>query len=124
MPDLSTTNIWLGVLAVVSALECLIIVGVGVMGVMLYRRAKALIDRAESAYIAPLAARVNAVADEAREVVRKVQHVEEKVRGMVDNVENVAGRVGDVAQHAWPVLGTWRAVSAAVSALKTGRKVA
>ena len=124
MPELSTTNMWLGVLAVVSALEFLMIVSIGVMAFVLYRRVTALVDRAESAYIAPMAAKVHTVTEEAREVVRRVQHVEERVRGMVDHVETVAGRVGDVAQHAWPVLGTWRAVSAAVSSLKSGRKVA
>ena len=33
-------------------------------------------------------------------------------------VEEMAGRVTQVAQHAWPVLGTWRAVTAAFGSLK------
>ena len=120
MSDLATTNMWLGILAVTSVVEFLVVVVMAVMSVVLYLRAKALIDRAESAYVAPMAAKINLVADEAREVVRSVQQVEERVRGMVDQVEDVAGRVGSVAQHVWPVLGTWRAVSAAVSSLRTG----
>jgi uncharacterized protein YoxC len=118
MPDLTATNVWLGIMAVVSVIEFLIVAVIGVMGFKLYKKVNALIERTESAYIAPLSAKVNMVADEAREVVRKVQHVEQRVSGMVDNVQNVARGVGDVAQHAWPVLGTFRAVTAAVSSLK------
>jgi uncharacterized protein YoxC len=123
MPDLTATNTWLGILAVVSVVEFLVVAAIGVMGFKLYKKTQALIERTEATYIAPLSAKVNMVADEAREVVRKVQHVEERVSGMVDNVQNVAGRVGTVAEHAWPVLGTWRAVSAAVSSLKGERRL-
>jgi hypothetical protein len=117
--ELTGINVWLAILALVSLAEFLVMATVGVMGFRLYRRATAVIDRAESTYIAPLAAKAQMVVAQAQEVVHRAQHLEERARGMVMNVEDVAGRVGSVAQHAWPVLGTWRAVTAALQALRT-----
>jgi hypothetical protein len=117
--ELTGINVWLAILALVSLAEFLVMATVGVMGFRLYRRATAVIDRAESTYVAPLAAKAQMVVAQAQEVVHRVQHLEERARGMVMNVEDMAGRVGSVAQHAWPVLGTWRAVTAALQALRT-----
>jgi hypothetical protein len=124
-PELSGINVWLAILALVSLAEFLMIVVAGIVGFRLYRRATAFIDRAESAYIAPLAAsaqtviaQAQTVVHRAQEVVHRAQHLEERARGMVGHVGDVAGRVGSVAQHAWPVLGTWRAVTAALHALR------
>jgi len=123
--ELSGINVWLAILALVSLAEFLMIVVAGVIGFRLYRRATAFIDRAESAYVAPLAAtaqnvlaQAQTVVQRAQEIVHRVQHLEERARGMVGQVGDVAGRVGSVAQHAWPVLGTWRAVTAALHALR------
>jgi hypothetical protein len=38
MVDLGTTNLLLGIMAVVSVLEALLLIGMGVGGFMLYRR--------------------------------------------------------------------------------------
>ncbi len=116
--ELTTTNVWLAILALVSLAEFLMILAAAVVGFKLYRRATALLNRAESAYVVPIAAKVEAVVAEAQHVVERAQHLEERVRVMVMRVEDMAGRVGSVAQHAWPVLGTWRAVSAAVRAFR------
>ena len=118
MNDLTGINVWLGILAVVGLAEFLMIAAAGVIGFRLYRRVTALVDRAESAYIAPLADKANRVVAEAQQVVARAQRLEERTRGMVARVEEMAGRVGSVAQHAWPVLGTWRAVSAALQSLR------
>jgi hypothetical protein len=118
--DLAATNMWLAVIALVSLAEFLIIVAAVIVGFRLYRRASALIDRAESTYVAPLADKLNAVVDEAQEVVRRVQRLEARGSAVLARVEGTASRVSSVAQHAWPVLGTWRAVSAAVGLLLNG----
>jgi hypothetical protein len=116
--ELSTINVWLAILALVSLAEFLMIVAAGIVGFRLYRKTTALLDRAETTYVAPLAARAHVVVAEAQGVVRRAQHLEERVRGMVTRVEDMGGRVSAVAQHAWPVLGTWRAVSAALHAFR------
>ena len=116
--ELTATNVWLAILALVSLAEFLMIVAAGVVGFRLYRRATALLNRAESTYVAPIAAKAEAVVADAQHVVQRAQHLEERIQKMVVRVEDMAGRVGSVAQHAWPVLGTWRAVSAAVHALR------
>ncbi len=116
--ELTTLNVWLAILALVSLAEFLMIVAAGVIGFRLYRRISDVVGRAESAYIAPVAAKAEAVVAEAQVVVGRLRHLEERARGMVMHVEDMAGRVGSVAQHAWPVLGTWRAVSAALHAFR------
>jgi hypothetical protein len=117
---LASTNVWLAVIALVSLAEFLIIIAAGIVGFRLYRRATALIDRTESEYVAPLAGKVTAVVVDAQETVRRVQQLEERAASMLTHVEDTASRVASVAQYAWPVLGTWRAVSAAVSSLRGG----
>ena len=122
--DLTAMNVWLAIMAIASLVEIVIFAAIGIIGYRLYRRASALIDRAESVYVAPLSAKVNVVVDEAQAVVRRAQQVEARVSGIVAGVEETASRVGSVAQYAWPVLGTWRAVSAAVQSFRghsTGR---
>src|SRR5690348_15114210 len=98
--ELSTINVWLAILALVSLAEFLMIVAAGIVGFRLYRKTTALLDRAETTYVAPLAARAHAVVAEAQGVIRRAQHLEERVRGMVMRVEDVGGRVTAVAQHA------------------------
>jgi hypothetical protein len=118
---LASTNIWLAIIALVSVAEFLVIIAAGIAGLRLYRRATALIDRAESEYIAPLAGKVNDVVLDAQDTVRRVQHLEERAAAMLARVEGTASRVASVAQYAWPVLGTWRAVSAAMGSLRSGQ---
>jgi hypothetical protein len=117
-PELSGINLWVAILALVSLAEFLMILAAGIVAFRLYRRAVAFIDRAESAYVAPIAAKASVVVAQAQELVHKAEHLEERARGMVFRAEDMAGKVGSVAQHAWPVLGTWRAVSAALHALR------
>jgi hypothetical protein len=116
--ELAGINVWLGILALVSLAEFLMIVVAGVVGFRLYRRVSALVDRAESAYLAPLTQKANLIVDEAQQLVARAQRLEARARTMLGRAEEMAGRVGSVAQHAWPVLGTWRAVAAALQSLR------
>ena len=42
--ELGTTNLLLGIMAAVSVLEALLIIGIGVAGFMVYRRVMELVD--------------------------------------------------------------------------------
>ena len=44
-PELATTNLLLGIMAAVSVLEALVIIGMGIAGFMVYKRVTALVDR-------------------------------------------------------------------------------
>jgi uncharacterized protein YoxC len=120
--QLANTNIWLAIVAIVSLVELLTMVAVGIMGFRIYKRATAVIDRVESAYVAPIAAKAEVVVAEAKDVLRKVQHLEQRVGAMVQKVEDTAHGVGEMAQRLWPVMGTWKAVSAAVGSFTSGRR--
>jgi hypothetical protein len=71
--DLSTTNLFLGVIAVVSALEALglLVISVGVF--VLIRRIVQLINSLETHQIAPAAARVHAILDDMKEMTSTVR---------------------------------------------------
>ena len=60
-PDLSTTNLWLAILAIASAAQLLMFVGAAVVLFRVYRRASATVDALEHEQIRPLLLRVNAV---------------------------------------------------------------
>src|SRR5262245_21254829 len=57
--NLDTTNLLLGIMAVVSVLEALVLIGVGVIAWKLYSQAMQTIREVEKRQIAPLVARVN-----------------------------------------------------------------
>lgn len=64
--DLTTTNVFLAVLATVSILEVLAVIGLFVAGYLMFRRLTELIGRIEERQVAPAAARVNAILDDVK----------------------------------------------------------
>jgi len=64
--NLGTTNIILGIMAAVSVLEALVIIGVGVAGYLVYRRVMELVNGIEQRQVAPAMARVNAILDDVK----------------------------------------------------------
>jgi uncharacterized protein YoxC len=126
--NLTATNVWLAIIALVSLVELLAVVTIAFLAFRLYKRATAVVDRVERDYVVPLNAKANVVIAEAQSVIARVRGLEERVRGMMGRVEETAGRVASVAQHAWPVVGTWRAVTAALGSLRNqnheGRRAA
>jgi hypothetical protein len=102
--DLHTTNILLGVMAFTSALEALIIIGVGIAGFAIYRKLTSaytevmdLVRTVEARHVTPAMARVNAILDD-------VKDVSSTVKGEVDTVDTAIrttkGRVVGVARGA------------------------
>jgi len=126
--NLTTTNVWLAIIALVSLVEFLAVVTIAFLAFRLYKRAASVLDRVEQDYVVPLNARANAIITEAQSVVARARGLEARARGMVMRVEEAAGRVASVAQHAWPVVGTWRAVAAALGSFRNhegeGRRAA
>ena len=122
--NLGSVNVWLAILALVSLAEFLLILAVAFMGYRLYRRATATMDRLEVEYVAPITAKVNTVVDNVRDLTERVQRADEKVRSVITHVEHAAGRVAVFASRAWPVIGTWRAVGAAVNTLLSNNRPA
>jgi hypothetical protein len=65
--DFATTNLFLGVIALVSALEGVLLIAVSVGIFVLVRRIMRLIDSLETDQIAPAAARICAILDDVKE---------------------------------------------------------
>jgi uncharacterized protein YoxC len=120
--SLGMTNVWLAIVAIVSLVEMLTLGALAIAGFKLYKRAAAVVDRVEATYVVPIAEKANGVVADAREVVRKVQHLEQRVGAMVQKVEDTAHGVGAMAERLWPVMGTVRAVTAAVGSFSGRRK--
>src|SRR4026208_387553 len=77
--ELGTTNLLLGIMAAVSVLEALVIIGMGVAGFMAYRKVMEVVNGLESRQVAPAMARVNAILDDVKAVSAKVKEETERV---------------------------------------------
>jgi len=95
--NLGTTNVILGIMAAVSVLEALLLVGVGVAGYLVYRRVMDLIDGIEARHVAPAMARVNAILDDVKVVSAKVKEeadrVDYAIKSTMNRVDDTADRV-------------------------------
>ena len=69
--NLGTTNLLLGIMAVVSVLEALVLIGIGVAGFMVVPAGDGARQRLEARQVAPAMARVNAILDDVKGVTRE-----------------------------------------------------
>jgi hypothetical protein len=123
---LSTTNLLLGIMAVVSVLEALLLIGVGVAGFMVYRRVMELTNGLEQRQIAPAMARVNAILDDVKGVTGKVkeetERVDHAIRNTIDRVDDTADRVrATVHMKTSRLIGFVRGVRAAIEGILHSR---
>lgn len=120
--ELGTTNLLLGIMAVVSVLEALLIIGMGVAGFVVYRRVVALVDGIETRQVAPAMARVNAILDDVKDVTAKVkeetERVDQAIRTTMDRVDDTADRVrSNVRAKTSRVVGFVRGLRVALEAM-------
>ena len=87
MPDLHTTNVLLGIMAAVSVLQGLLLIGVGVAGFVMYRRAMLLVADLEARQIAPLREKVDSILTDVQSITARVR------AGVYDKVSQAAGVV-------------------------------
>jgi uncharacterized protein YoxC len=104
MANLATTNVLLGIMAAVSVLEGLLIIGIGIGAWITYRRLSTLVANLEIRHVVPVMARVNAILDdvkavsatlkvEAERVDDAIQRVDEAVHRTMERVDATAQRV-------------------------------
>src|SRR4051812_46102282 len=102
--ELGTTNLLLGIMAAVSVLEGLVIIGIGVAGFMAYKKVMALVDSGmvlakgiEARQVAPAMMRVNAILDDVKGVTAKVkqetERVDQAIHTTIDRIDDTADRV-------------------------------
>ena len=95
--ELGTTNLLLGIMAAVSVLEALALIGIAISGFMVYRRVMELVNSLEARQIAPAMGRVNAILDDMKIVTAKVkaetERVDQAINRTIDRVDDTADRV-------------------------------
>lgn len=95
--QLGTTNLFLGIMAVVSVLEALLLIGLGVAGFMAYRRVMTLVNSLEEQHVAPAMVRVNAILDDVKVVSAKVkeetERVDHAIHTTIDRVDDTVDRM-------------------------------
>ena len=117
--DLSTTNLLLGIMAAVSVLEALVVIGIGVAGFVAYRRVMTILEGLENRQVAPAMARVNAILDDVKGVTNKVkaetERVDEAIHTTMNRIDDTADRVRtNVRARTSRVVGIVRGVRVAL----------
>ena len=117
--DLGTTNVWLAIMAVVSVLEALLLIGIGVGGFLAYRRVMQLVNDLEARQITPVREKVDAILVDVKTITARVSQQTERVNDAItdtmDRVDDTAGRVtGSVRDKVNQAVGMVRGVRAMV----------
>jgi hypothetical protein len=90
-----TVPVW--IIAVVSALQGLLLIGIGVGGYLIYTRVMTLVADLEQRQIAPIREKVDAILVDVKTVTSRVAHqterVDEAVTDTIHRVDETAARV-------------------------------
>ena len=94
---LDTTNVMLGIMAAVSVLEALVLIGVAIGAFLAYRKVMTLIRDIEVHQIEPLRAKVDDILADVKSVTARVsqqtERVDQAITGTIDRVDDTAQRV-------------------------------
>jgi hypothetical protein len=122
MGNLDTTNVLLGIMAAVSVLEALVLIGIGVGGFMVYRRVTQLVTDLEARQIAPLREKVDAILLDVKSVTARVsqqtERVDHAISGTIHRVDETAGHItGSVREKVSQVVGVMRGIRAVITSI-------
>lgn len=125
MNDLHTTNIALIIMAVVSVLEALVVIGMGVGAFVAYRRVMALVNDFEARHVTPLSAKANDILEDVKAITARAQlqaeRVDHAITGTMDRVDETAGRVRhSVLEQVARMYGLVRGARAAIASIVSG----
>jgi hypothetical protein len=120
MPNLDTTNLLLGIMAAVSVLEALLLIGMGIGGFMVYRKVMALVNDLEMRQIAPLREKVDAILVDVKTVTARVsqqtERVDHAISGTIHRVDETADRVkGSLRDKVNQAVGVVRGIRAVIT---------
>ncbi|HWF86015.1 MAG TPA: hypothetical protein VG222_14250 [Vicinamibacterales bacterium] len=125
--DFATTNLLLGIMAAVSVLEALVLIGIGVAGLLVYRRVMDLLTHMEQRQVAPAMARVNAILDDVKGVSATVkaetERVDTAIHSTMDRIDDTADRVrSNVRAKTSRLVGVVRGVRVAIEDMLRSRQ--
>jgi len=97
MGDLGSLSIPLWIMAIVSILEALVLIGIGVAGYLVYSRVTTLVTDIEARQIAPIREKVDAILVDVKAITARANHQAERVdhaiNGTMERVDETATRV-------------------------------
>lgn len=117
--NLDTTNLLLGIMAAVSVLEALLLIGLGIGGFIVYRRVMQVVADLEARQIAPLREKVDGILVDVKTITARVsqqtERVDHAISGTMDRVDVTAERVkSSVADKVNQAVGVARGVRAVI----------
>ena len=120
MPGDLTVPVW--IIALVSVLQALLFIGLGVAGYVIYTRVMTLIADLEARQIAPIREQVDAILTDVKAITARVgqqtERVDHAITGTMDRVDYTADRVrAGVHEKVNQVAGVVRGVRAVIMSL-------
>jgi len=122
MGDLSSLSVPLWIMAVVSVLQALLFIGMGVAGYLMYSRVMTLVNDLEVRQIAPIREKVDAILTDVQGITARVhqqtERVDHAIAGTIDRVDDTAARVrAGVHDKVSQAAGVMRGVRAVIMTL-------
>jgi len=122
MENLDTTNMLLGIMAAVSVLEALLLIGIGIGAFIAYRRVMQLVNDLETRQIAPLREQVDAILLDVKSVTARVsqqtERVDHAISGTIHRVDETADRVkGTLRDKVNQAVGVVRGIRAVIASI-------
>jgi hypothetical protein len=120
--DLQSLSVPLWIMAVVSVLQALVLIGIGVAGYMVYSRVMATVADLEARQIAPIREKVDAILLDVKSVTARVsqqtERVDHAIHGTIERVDDTASRVrAGVHDRVSQAVGVMRGVRAVIMSL-------
>jgi hypothetical protein len=120
--DVQSLSVPLWIIAVVSVLQALVLIGAGVAGYLAYSRVMTLVNDLETRQIAPLREKVDAILVDVKAVTARVsqqtERVDHAITGTIDRVDDTASRVrAGVHDKVSQAVGVVRGVRAVIMSL-------
>jgi len=122
MGDPNSLSIPLWIMAVVSVLQALLLIGIGVAGYRAYARVTTLMTELEARQIVPIREKVDAILADVKGITARVnqqtERVDHAITGTIDRVDDTAARVrAGVHDKVSQVAGMVRGVRAVIISL-------
>jgi hypothetical protein len=122
---LETTNLMIGIIAVVNVFFALVVIGAGIWAFATYRKVSRALTVIEQEQIAPLRAQVDRILVDVSSMTARLSHqterVDQAISGTMDRVDDTAERVKTtVREKVNQATGVVRGVRAVIASLLNG----
>src|SRR5258708_14197356 len=120
--DVTPLTVPLWIMGVVSVLQALLLIGIGVAGYVAYSRVMTLMNELEARQIAPIREKVDSILSDVKGITARVSEQTERVdlaiAGTIERVDDTAARVrAGMYEKVNQVAGVVRGVRAVIMAL-------